>query len=70
MSDTTPTNRIGSSFIQRQSAFLRPILALLCLGVCALANQSAMAQQPEAPTASGMTDAAAKANAALIKARL
>jgi hypothetical protein len=65
MSDT-PTNRIGSSFMQRQSAFLRLILALLCLGVCALANQSAQAQQPEVPATSGMTETA-KANAALIK---
>jgi len=67
MSHTTPTNRIGSSFMQRQAAFLRLVLALLCLGVYALAHQSARAEQPEAPATSGMTEMAAKANAALIK---
>jgi len=61
MSGTASTNRTGSSFMQRPSAFLRPIIALLCLGVCALANHSAPAQQPEA------SDMAARANAALIK---
>jgi hypothetical protein len=53
--------------MQGQSAFLRPILALVCLGVFALANQSTIAQQAEATAASGMNDAAAKANAALIR---
>ena len=67
MFDNIPTNRIGSSFIQRQLAFLWLILALLCLGVFALAIQSAQAQQPEDPAKSGMTETAAKANAALIK---
>ena len=67
MLDTTPTNRIGSSFMRSQSAFLRLVLALLCLGVCALANKSAQAQQPEAPATSGTTEMAAKANAVLIK---
>ena len=67
MLDTIPTNRIGLSFMQRQSAFLRLIPALLCLGVCALANQGVQAQQSEDPTTSGMTETAAKANAALIK---
>ena len=61
MLDTTSTNRIDSSFMQRQSALLRPILASLCLYICALANQSAQAQQPETP------ETAANANAALIK---
>jgi len=68
MLDTTRTDRLGSSFVQGQSAFLRLILAALCLGVCALANQKAQAQQPDAPATSGMTaETAAKASAALIK---
>ena len=51
MLDITPTNRSGSSFTQRQLAFLRLILASLGLGICALANQNAQAQQPEANAA-------------------
>jgi hypothetical protein len=67
MLDTTPTNRIDSSVTQRQSAFWRPILALLCLGVCALVNQGVRAQQPEASATSAMIETTARANAALIK---
>jgi uncharacterized protein len=67
MSDASPTNRIGSSLLQRLSASLRLILALLCFYVCALANQSTMAAQPEALATSGTTGAMAKANAELIK---
>jgi outer membrane PBP1 activator LpoA protein len=41
--------------MQRQSAFSFSILALLYLGVCALANLAVQAQQLEAPPASGST---------------
>jgi len=61
MSGTPSTNRTCSSFMQRPSAFLRPIIALLCLCACALVNQGSQAQQPEA------SDMAAGANAVLIK---
>lgn len=65
---TTPRNRIGLSFLQRQLAFSRLIPALLCIGVCALTNQNVQAQQPEAPPTSATTDTAtARANAALIR---
>jgi hypothetical protein len=47
------SNRVGSSFMQRQSAFLLLILALLYLGVCTLANQHVQAQQSETPAATG-----------------
>ena len=67
MLDTAPTNRIEASVTQRQSAFLRPILALLCLCLCALASQGVPAQQPEPAATSGTSETAAKANAALIK---
>jgi hypothetical protein len=53
--------------MQKQSAFLRLILALLCVGLCALADHGVQAQQPELSTTPATTDATAKANAALIK---
>ena len=67
MSDTIPTNRSGLSCMQGGSAFLRPILTLLCLGTWAFGSQSVQAQQPETPATSGMTETAAKTNAALIR---
>jgi len=63
MSDTTSIIRTGSPFLQRRSGFSRLILALLGLGICTLANQRALAQQPEVPA----TETAAKVNAALIR---
>ena len=62
MLDTIPaacnaaSDRVTRHSCKDNRAFLRLILALLCLGVCALANQSVQAQQPEASTTSGTTD--------------
>ena len=73
MLDTIPTicsagsDRVGSRLVQRQSGFSWPILALLCVGVCALSSQRAPAQQPETPVTNAMTETAAQANATLIK---
>ena len=70
----TPCNdgssRVGSSLMQRKWPSLLLILGLLCLGVCALANQRVHAQSPEASATSAMTETAAaqaNANVALIK---
>ena len=67
----TPCNggssRVGSSLMQRKLPSLLLILGLLCLGVCALANQGVQAQQSESPATSAMTETAANANVALIK---
>ena len=61
------SHRAGSSLGQIQRAFLPWFLALLWLGVGALANQGAQAQQLAAPAPTAVTETAAKANAALIK---
>jgi uncharacterized protein len=64
MSDRTPTfgntprARISSSAKPRRASSLRHMLAAFCVGVCALVNQSATAQQ---------TEASAEANGALIR---
>jgi len=66
--DHADRSLVGALRMQRGAACVRLILALLCLGVCTLANQDVQAQQPGASAASGTTEtAAAKANAALIK---
>jgi uncharacterized protein len=68
MLDTTATfnadpNPVALGRGQRQSTFIRLIVALLSLSVYTLAHQSARAQQP----AAAMSETAAVANAALIK---
>ena len=64
----TACNRVGLSRTQRRSTCWRLILALLCLGTYALANQGVCAEPPETSVTSGMSaTAAAEANAALIK---
>jgi len=69
MSDAISRDPTASSSRQGQSAYLRLIIALLCLGVCALATQRVQAQQPNASVTSAMAETAlAKANAAVIRA--
>ena len=67
MSDATLTNGAVSSSAPNPSAFFSVILASLCLGVCALGNHSAQAQQADDSVKSAKVEATAEANAALIK---